>query len=54
MHKALESAIGLTRRSTSAVDRGVPDATGREEKLHDDCGTLSEFGSCANLAVTIR
>jgi hypothetical protein len=37
-----------------AVDRRVLDAAGREEKLHDDCGPLIEFGSRAKLAVTIR
>jgi hypothetical protein len=37
-----------------AVDRRVLDAAGREEKLHDDCGPLIEFGSWAMLAVTIR
>ena len=36
MQRALDSAIGLPRRSTSAfVDARVLDASGREKKLHD-------------------
>src|SRR5688500_37423 len=34
MQRALDSAIGLPRRSTSVVDARVGDASGREKKPH--------------------